>query len=124
MKLLLSTICLSLLFAFSAPLVAVAQSAAPSQSSGSTVEIPNPIACADVNCLVTQVIRYILGVIAIIATIMFIWGGVMMLTSAGNAERVKRAKETLAWASIGIVVIILSWAIIRFVLQGLVGTTK
>lgn len=84
------------------------------------VSIPNPIACNDATCLIGQVIRYILGVIAILATLMFIWGGVMMLTSGGNADRIRQAKETLAWAAIGVVVIILSWGIILFVLQSLV----
>ena len=82
--------------------------------------LPNPIRCADATCLISQVIRYILGVIAILATLMFIWGGVMMITSEGNADRVKKAKETLTWAAIGIVVILLSWAIIQFVIEGLV----
>ncbi len=90
---------------------------------GSAVTIPNPIACADANCLISQVIRYILGIIAILATLMFIWGGVMMLTSAGNADRVKQAKETLGWAAIGIIVILISWGVIRFVLAGLISTT-
>lgn len=94
-------------------------------SGGSTtVSLPNPIKCNDAACLISQVIRYILGVIAIIATLMFVWGGVMMLTSAGNADRVKRAKETLAWAAIGIVIILLSWGIIRFVLAGLLNVSQ
>lgn len=92
--------------------------------AGNEVSIPNPITCGDATCLVGQVIKYILGVIAIIATLMFIWGGVMMLTSGGNAEQVKKARETLVWATIGIIVILLSWAIIRFVLTGLVGVSK
>lgn len=92
--------------------------------AGTGVQIPNPIKCGDVNCLVTQVIRYILGTIALIATGMFIWGGIMMMTSAGNAERVKKAKDTLAWAAVGIVVIILSWAIIQFVLRGLLNPSS
>lgn len=107
-----------LVLVLSQPVLVLAQG-----TSGSTVEIPSPISCKDVNCLVSQVIRYILGIIAIIATAMFVWGGLMMLTSAGNAERVKRARETLAWAAIGIVVILLSWAIIRFVLSGLVSSS-
>lgn len=102
--------------------------AAPIMADGptggtSTVTIPNPISCNDATCLISQVIRYILGVIAILATLMFIWGGIMMLTSAGNADRVKRAKETLAWAAIGIVVILMSWGIIRFVLAGLLNAS-
>jgi len=88
-------------------------------STGSKVEIPNPIFCKSATCLITQVIRYILGVIAILATFMFVWGGVVLLTSAGNADRVKQGRETLTWAAIGIVIIILSWAMIRFVITGL-----
>lgn len=93
-------------------------------ASGGEVSIPNPIKCADATCLIGQVIKYILGVIAIIATFMFVWGGIMMLTSGGNADQVKKARETLVWATIGIIVILLSWAVIRFVLTGLVGATK
>lgn len=94
---------------------------APVQAAESTgVTIPNPIACEDATCLITQVIRYILGGIAVIATMMFIWGGVLMLTSGGNEKRVTQAKETLAWAAIGIVVILLSWTLIKFVLSSLI----
>lgn len=101
---------------------AIGQTTPPSASG--TVSIPNPIKCADATCLAAQVIRYVLGVIAVIATLMFVWGGIMMMTSAGNADQVKKAKETLVWATIGIVVILGSWAIIKFVLKGLVGVTK
>lgn len=110
----------------------VALAAAPTltlaadSTSGTTAEVtlPNPITCADATCLISQVIRYILGTIAVIATLMFVWGGYMMLTSGGNADQVKKAKETLAWAAIGIVVILLSWVVIRFVLASLVGTSQ
>lgn len=93
-------------------------------ASTTTVELPNPIACNDATCLIGQVVRYILGTIAVIATLMFVWGGVMMLTSGGNADQVKRAKETLVWAAIGVVVILLSWVIIKAVLQALTKTSS
>jgi len=90
--------------------------------SSQVVGLPNPIACNDATCLIGQVVRYILGTIAVIATLMFVWGGVMMLTSGGNADQVKRAKETLTWATIGVIVILLSWVIIKAVLQALTKT--
>lgn len=93
-------------------------------SNTSIVSIPNPIACNDATCLISQIIRYILGIVAIIATLMFIWGGVMMLTSGGNSDQVKKAKETLVWAAIGVVVILISWVVIRFVLSTVAGTTR
>lgn len=99
-------------------------SAAATTGSSATVELPNPIACSDATCLIGQVVRYILGSIAVVATLMFVWGGVMMLTSGGNADQVKRAKETLVWAAIGVVVILLSWLIIKTVLQALTNTSS
>jgi len=92
--------------------------------SSQKVELPNPIACNDATCLIGQVVRYILGSIAVVATLMFVWGGVMMMTSGGNADQVKRAKETLVWAAIGVVVILLSWVIIKAVLQALTKTSS
>ena len=88
-------------------------------SAPTFISLPNPIHCNTATCLISQVVRYILGVIAVLATLMFIWGGFLMLTSGGSSERIKQAKETLAWAAIGVVVIMLSWAIIVTVLRAL-----
>lgn len=112
---------IGVVISLSTPMALLAQT---NNSAGNEVGLPNPIRCADATCLVSQVIRYILGTIAVIATLMFIWGGVMMLTSGGNAEQVKKAKETLVWATIGIVIILISWAVIRFVLAGISGTSR
>lgn len=93
-------------------------------TQGAIVTLPNPIKCNDATCLVTQVIRYVLGIVAVIATMMFVWGGVLMLTSGGNSDQVRKAKETLTWAAIGVIVILMSWVIIKFVLQAVTGTTS
>ncbi len=87
--------------------------------ASAAISIPNPISCDTAQCLITQVIKYIFGIIAVLATFMFIWGGLLMLTSAGNAQRVKQAKDTLTYAAIGIVVILLSWSAIVFVIKGI-----
>ncbi|MBI5467400.1 MAG: hypothetical protein HY975_04290 [Candidatus Kerfeldbacteria bacterium] len=103
-------------------LMVIVPAVAADPATSDTVTLPNPIYCNSATCLISQIVRYVLGTIAIIATLMFVWGGYMMLTSGGNADQVKKAKETLAWASIGIIVILLSWTIIRFVLAGIAGT--
>lgn len=101
---------------------ATGSSTSSTTKAAGTVTLPNPISCNDATCLISQIVRYILGIIAVIATLMFVWGGVMMLTSGGNADQVKRAKETLTWAAIGVIVIMLSWVIIKAVLQALTKT--
>lgn len=83
-------------------------------------ELPNPL--GGVNTLQGLLIRVgqgLVGLMAVAATFMFIYGGVMMLTSGGNEKRVKQATDTLKWTFIGVIIIMLSAAIIQFVLSGL-----
>ncbi len=69
--------------------------------------------------LVQNVITGILGVVGAISLVMIVIGGITWMTSAGNADRVRRGRDTLLWAILGLVVIFLSYAIIRFVFTGL-----
>jgi hypothetical protein len=79
--------------------------------------LQNPITCDTVTCVFVQVIRVIFGIVALLATVMFVYGGLLFLTSGGNTERVQKGKDTLQWSVIGIVIVITSWIIIRFVLE-------
>jgi hypothetical protein len=93
-----------------------------SAKAGVGISIPNPLGnCNTATCLITRIIKSILGIVAVIATIMFVWGGIMMLTSGGNERQVKQAKDTLVWAAIGLVIIIISWTLIKFVLESIIG---
>ncbi len=58
-----------------------------------------------------EVVWRVLGVIAVFA---LIYGGYLYLTAAGNPEQVEKAKKTLIYAIIGIVVVLLLWAILSF----------
>lgn len=78
--------------------------------------LPNPLGDTDtITELLVAVSKGLIGLVAVAATFMFIYGGVMMLTSAGNADQVKRAKEVLRWTTIGLVFIFLAGAILRYV---------
>lgn len=83
----------------------------------------NPISCDDFTCLLVQIIRIFLGFVAITATVMFIYGGFVFLTSRGNADAVKKGKDTLFWSSVGIVIVIGSWIAVEFVLRTITGAT-
>lgn len=67
--------------------------------------------------ITVNVIQWALGVLGLIAVIMILFGGVMWMTSAGNEEKVRKAKEILRAAIIGLVVILLSWALVAFVIK-------
>jgi len=92
-------------------------------ANGTSNVLPNPMACDNLLCLFMQVIRILLGAVGIFALFVFMWGGFQMLTSAGNAEKVKQAKDTLIWASLGIIVVLASWVIIRFLMETVLSST-
>lgn len=97
------------------PLTAFAAESAPQPL------LQNPISCPDVICVFLQVIRLFLGALAAFATFMFTYGGFLFLSSGGNEEQVKKGKETLTWATLGLVTILGSWVVIRFILESTAG---
>ncbi len=62
-----------------------------------------------------RTIQWVLGFMSLVALVMIMLGGFMWMTAAGNEERVKKAKTILTSAIIGMVIIMLSWALVTFV---------
>lgn len=87
-------------------------------------QLPNPLGEGNVDprVIIGNIIRAALGIVGSLALIIFIYGGVMMITSAGNEEKVRKGKDMLVWASLGLAVIFASFAIVTFIIGALVGT--
>jgi len=66
----------------------------------------------DIEQAIMNVTNYILGFIAIIATLVIIWGGVQYLTAGGNEDTVANAKKTIAAGVIGMVIAGLAYAMV------------
>lgn len=94
--------------------------AVPALANGDNVTLPNPIKCETLPCLFLGAIRFLLAGLAIFGTFMFMYGGYLWLTSAGNEKRVQSGKDTLVWATLGLVIILISWQVIKYVLTVLV----
>lgn len=47
--------------------------------------------------------------------VMLLVGGFKYLTSGGNPEAKKKASDTITWAIVGFVVLLLGWFILRFI---------
>lgn len=91
----------------------------------SAVEVYNPLQnVTSIPDLVNNIITVILGVVGALALAMFIYGGVMWMTSAGNTQRIEKGKETLIWATIGLLIIFMSYAILRLIFQALSGSSE
>lgn len=66
-----------------------------------------------------QIINVIIGVIGFIAVIVIILGGVQYTNSAGDSGKVKKAKDTIMYGIIGLVITLLAYSIVNFVLSSL-----
>lgn len=66
--------------------------------------------------LVLTIVNFFLGFLGLIAVLMIIYGGVLVLTSGGNAEQAGKGKKILLYAAIGIVIILLSFAFVSTIL--------
>ncbi|MFA6475298.1 MAG: hypothetical protein WCV88_03820 [Patescibacteria group bacterium] len=69
------------------------------------------------------VINWVLGILALLAICLVIYGGILWMTSAGNEEQVKKAKDILFGALIGVVIILASYGATQYVFTNLVDIT-
>lgn len=72
--------------------------------------------------LILTIVNYFLGFLGLLAVIMVIYGGVTYVSSAGNDEAIGKAKKIIMYALIGIVIILLSFVLVRMVLGSGTGT--
>ncbi|MBI5077604.1 hypothetical protein HZB94_04460 [Candidatus Falkowbacteria bacterium] len=66
-----------------------------------------------------NVVSIFLGIIGTVALLMFIWGGIIWMTSMGDMKKVTNAKDTMIWAAMGLFVIFISYILVRFLIGGL-----
>jgi len=79
---------------------------------------------ADLKQTVLNIIRWALGFLTLAAVSYMIYGGFVWLTAAGNEQRVEKAKQIILQAAIGMVIVLLAWAIVVFVARTFANTTS
>ncbi len=117
------------LFAFILSLLILAPTVAvwaipdvPTPCSGNNcLKLTNPLKANTPPELIGQIINALLGGVGTLALVMFIYGGLTWMTSSGSQEKVKKGKDIVVWAAIGLVVVFSAYALTRFVLATLVS---
>ena len=71
---------------------------------------------SDFGTLITSVINAFLFIIGLLSVIMIIYSGLGYVLSAGNSTKTEKAKNTLTYSVIGLLVALLSGAIVNFVI--------
>ena len=63
------------------------------------------------------IINVVIGIIGFVAVMVIILGGVQYTTSAGDSGKVKKAKDTIMYGIIGLVVALMAYSIVNFILS-------
>ncbi len=79
---------------------------------------------SDLNAILGTVINVIIGIVGFIAVVMMILGGISFITSQGDAAKVTKAKNTILYGVVGLIVAMLAFAIVNFVLSNVFGNNK
>lgn len=78
-----------------------------------SVGIPN---VGDPNSVLTNVANTVYTVAGIVCIVVIVVAGFLYVTSAADASQVKRAKNAIIGACVGLVVILMAFAITQFVI--------
>ena len=70
---------------------------------------------------IKNIINAVIGILGIVCVVVIIIGGINYMTSAGDAGKVKKAKDTILYGVIGLVVCVLAFAIVNFVLANILN---
>jgi cytochrome bd-type quinol oxidase subunit 2 len=95
---------------------AIASAAVTIEDVGSSLGLGS----ADLKQTILNIVTFVLGLLGLIAVIMILYGGFIWLTAGGNEDKVDSAKKIISAAAVGLIVILISWAIVNFV----IGTTR
>lgn len=75
----------------------------------------DPLTFSDLEPMVENVVRAVLGLAGITLFILIVLGGFQLITSGGDPGKVQAAWKTITFAIGGLVVILLSILILRFI---------
>lgn len=73
---------------------------------------------------VQKIINVIIGVIGVVAVVVIILGGVYYVISQGEAAKITRAKNTILYGIVGLVVSLLAFAIVNFVMTSVFSSSS
>jgi len=96
-----------------------AQSVTPGDSLKNAT--PELIQVGSVYDIIGNIIEVLLGFVGVLFLVMIIYGGFTWMTAGGDTNKISKAKDTIIKATIGIVIIMSSYAIVYTIIKQLSG---
>ncbi|MFA6992923.1 MAG: pilin, partial [Candidatus Gracilibacteria bacterium] len=76
----------------------------------------------DLKKFILRVVNYALGFLGLLAVLMVIYGGVLYVTSGGQSEQADKGKKNILYATIGLIIVMGSFALVNTVIKAGGGT--
>ena len=92
---------------------------AASKEIGTVTEVPGGNQAGELDDIIITIINWILGLIGLVAVVVIIIGGIQYMTSTGDPGKVKKAKDTILYGIIGLIIAIFAAAIVNFVVTNI-----
>jgi len=84
---------------------------------GYSEDLNNPLGIKNVNSLIGRAINSLMGIVGALALLMFVYGGLVWMTSSGSQDKVKKGKDIMLWAAVGLVIIFSAYGLTKFVIN-------
>lgn len=65
---------------------------------------------------ITDILNAIIAILGLVCVVVIIIGGVSYMISSGDAGKVKKAKDTILYGLIGLIICVLAFALVNFVI--------
>lgn len=115
MRILLGIVSLSTLLALPSSALAISYNSATTAASWADPALTAE-ANSDIGNVIGTVVGALLGLLGVIFLVLTIYAGVLWMTAGGNTDNVKKAKQILGNAVIGLILTVTSYAITYFVI--------
>ncbi|MDD4996116.1 MAG: hypothetical protein PHW15_01380 [Patescibacteria group bacterium] len=79
---------------------------------------------ASITEVVGNIIKIVLSLLGLVAVVLVIIGGFQWMASAGNEDKIKSAKKLIGSALVGLIIVVLAYAIATFVISNIVEVTE
>lgn len=89
-------------------------------SSNASVEVKKAAGCPgydtgnQLKTVITNIIKAVIGISGLVAVVFVIIGGINYMTSGGDSSKIQKAKNTILYALIGILICALAFAIVNW----------
>ena len=74
--------------------------------------------------IVGKIIKAALSLIGVVFLILIVYGGYLWMTASGNEERLKKAKTIITNATVGLIIVLMAYAITYFIVEQVTGAAQ